>query len=87
MEHRSGHLAGSINLDFRSSFFAIELAKLERSRAYLLYCRTGVRSARAAMLMASLGFEQVYDLAGGIAAWLREGLPIVRDGGRSDDRD
>lgn len=78
-EHRSGHIPGSLNLNFRSASFARELDRLERGRAYLLYCRTGVRSARAAALMLSLGFGQIYDLGGGIAAWLREGFPVARE--------
>lgn len=76
-EYRSGHLSGSINLDFRSASFADELARLDRSKPYLVYCRTGVRSARTAALMKSLGFREIYDMAGGIAGWQREGLEIV----------
>ena len=76
-EYRSGHLNGSINLDFRSTSFADELDVLDRGNAYLVYCRTGVRSGRAAALMKSLGFREIYDLAGGIAGWQREGFEIV----------
>lgn len=78
-EYRSGHLFGSINLDFRSTSFADELAGLDRSKPYLVYCRTGVRSGRAAALMKSLGFRKLYDLAGGIVNWQREGFEIVSD--------
>jgi rhodanese-related sulfurtransferase len=78
-EYRSGHLNGSINLDFRSASFADELEVLDRDNAYLVYCRTGVRSGRAATLMKSLGFREIYDLAGGIAGWKREGFEIVSD--------
>jgi rhodanese-related sulfurtransferase len=76
-EYRSGHLNGSINLDFRSTSFAGDLAVLDRGNAYLVYCRTGVRSGRAAALMKSLGFMEIYDLAGGITGWQKEGLEIV----------
>ncbi len=79
-EYRSGHLFGSINLDFRSTSFADELAGLDRSKPYLVYCRTGVRSGRATALMKSLGFRELYDLAGGIMSWQREGFEIVSDG-------
>lgn len=78
-EYSSGHLNGSINLDFRSTSFADELDVLDRGNAYLVYCRTGVRSGRAAALMKSLGFLELYDLAGGIAGWQREGFEIVSD--------
>jgi rhodanese-related sulfurtransferase len=79
-EYGSGHLNGSINLDFRSPSFADELTALDRSYAYLVYCRTGVRSSRAAALMRSLGFREVYDLAGGMVGWQRDGFEVVSDG-------
>jgi rhodanese-related sulfurtransferase len=78
-EYCSGHLSGSINLDFRSASFADELARLDRSKPYLVYCRTGVRSGRATALMKSLGFREIYDLAGGIAGWQREGYKIASE--------
>ncbi|MCK9565651.1 MAG: rhodanese-like domain-containing protein [Methanothrix sp.] len=74
-EYSSGHLNGSINLDFRSPSFRDLIEKLDRNYAYLLYCRTGRRSARAAMLMKSLGFRELYNLTKGIEPWQREGLP------------
>ncbi len=73
-EYSSGHLKDAINLDFRSPSFADELAGLDRGNVYLVYCRTGVRSGRAAALMKSLGFRDLYDLAGGVVGWLREGF-------------
>jgi len=78
-EYRSGHLNGSINLDFRSTSFADKLARLDRGKPYLVYCRTGVRSGRAAALMKSLGFQWLYDLTGGITGWQSEGFEIVSD--------
>ncbi len=78
-EYSFGHLNGSINLDFRSTSFADELAALDRGNAYLVYCRTGVRSGRAAALMKSLGFRELYNLAGGMVGWQREGFEVVSD--------
>jgi rhodanese-related sulfurtransferase len=78
-EYVLGHLDGSINLDFKSPSFRDEIARLDRDKAYLLYCRTGNRSGRAAALMKSLGFLELYDLAGGMASWQREGFEIVSE--------
>jgi len=78
-EYVLGHLIGSINLDFRSPSFRDEIARLDRDKAYLLYCRTGRRSARAAMLMISLGFMELYNLTKGIEQWQREGFEVVLD--------
>jgi rhodanese-related sulfurtransferase len=76
-EYDTGHLKGSINLDFKSPSFRDEIARLDRDEAYLLYCRTGRRSARAVMLMKSLGFKELYNLTNGIEQWQREGYEVI----------
>jgi len=81
-EYICGHLFGSINLDFKSHSFRDQIAKLDRNNAYLLYCRTGRRSARAVMLMRSLGFSELYNLTKGIEQWQREGYEVVLDSGK-----
>ena len=43
-------------------------------------CRSGARSARAATMLARQGRE-VSNLAGGMRAWARAGLPVVARGG------
>lgn len=54
------------------------LKELPRGKAYLVYCTVGSRSSRVADDMARLGFPEVYNLAGGIAAWYRMGYPILQ---------
>jgi rhodanese-related sulfurtransferase len=79
LEYSSGHLNGSINLDFKSPSFIDQIARLDRDKAYMLYCRTGIRSARALLLMRSLGFTKLYNLTKGIEQWQREGYEVVLD--------
>ena len=76
-EYSSGHLKGSINLDFKSPSFSDQIARLDRNNAYLLYCRTGIRSARVLLLMKSLGFMNLYNLTKGIEQWQKEGYEVV----------
>jgi len=78
-EYCTGHLKGSINLDFRSPSFRDQIARLDRNEAYLLYCRTGIRSRLTLLLMRSLGFRELYNLAEGIEKWQREGYEVVLD--------
>jgi rhodanese-related sulfurtransferase len=80
-EYSSGHLKGSINLDFKSPSFSDQIARLDRNNAYLLYCRTGIRSARVLLLMKSLGFMNLYNLTKGIEQWQKEGYEVVLDSG------
>jgi sulfur-carrier protein adenylyltransferase/sulfurtransferase len=44
-------------------------ADLPRDRDIVLHCKKGGRSAKAAATLASLGFERLYNLEGGITAW------------------
>lgn len=77
-EFAQGHLEGAVLVDYRSPGFREEVAGLDRTKTYLVYCRTGKRSASALGIMRELGFRSSYHLEGGIKRWLEEGLPAVR---------
>jgi molybdopterin/thiamine biosynthesis adenylyltransferase/rhodanese-related sulfurtransferase len=65
----------------------IEGVAPDRSQRVILQCATGNRSARAADELASeLGYENVASMAGGIAAWGEQGLPIVEPQGLTKDQ-
>lgn len=76
-EYQEGHLEGSKMIDFYNPNFQSELAKLDRSQTYYIYCNSGNRSGEALQMMDKMGFEKVYNLDGGIQAWLVEGLPVT----------
>ena len=40
-----------------------------RTEEIIVYCRSGVRSSQAAMILQQLGFTNVINLAGGMVAW------------------
>lgn len=54
--------------------------RVPQGRTLVLVCRSGARSRRAAQLLAHEGFD-VVNLAGGMNAWARAGLALVRTGG------
>ena len=60
-EFAEGHLAGAVNLDVQSATFAQDIALLPTDGAYVVYCRSGNRSAQAAAQMQSAGFTNVMD--------------------------
>jgi rhodanese-related sulfurtransferase len=76
-EFSMNHLKGSINLDFKSPSFAELVSGLDRKKAYLVYCRTGIRASRAVLLMSDLGFWELYNLAGGISRWHGDGFEVI----------
>lgn len=77
-EIEAGHVSGAESLDFYSPSFQSELAQLDRTKTYLIYCRTGNRTGQAYAMMQALGFETVYDMDGGITQWNRLGYPACQ---------
>ena len=75
-EVEAAHLSGAVAVDFHSDSFRDDLAALDRDLIYLIYCRTGNRTGTTARLMEQLGFENVYDMGGGISQWLLAGYPV-----------
>lgn len=68
-EIQEGHLPNAIAYDFKAPGFETKLASLPRDKAYLVYCRSGGRSAKTVEMMKSLGFPEVYEMKGGILAY------------------
>lgn len=68
-ELREGSIDGHIMLNIKHPDFVTEIDELDREKTYLVYCRSGVRSANACQYMTTLGFTKVYNLIGGIQAW------------------
>lgn len=76
-EHAQGHVEGALLIDWYDPACEQRLAELPRDGTYLLYCRSGNRSGRAASMMTALGFEQVWN-AGGFRDLAAAGAPIAR---------
>lgn len=70
-EYNSGHLNKAVHADIMSGGFANALRTHtnNKSDVFLVYCRSGARSAAACRRLKKEGFEHVYNLRGGIAAW------------------
>lgn len=54
---------------FQRDTFTERLDKMDKSKNYYVYCRSGQRSANACQIMDEMGFKQTFNLTGGIAAW------------------
>ena len=75
-EFVAGHIAGAINIDYYAADFEDRLGELDLTVPYVMYCNSGNRSSNALPLMDSIGFEEVYELDGGIQAWFSAGNAI-----------
>ncbi|WP_410001739.1 rhodanese-like domain-containing protein [Singulisphaera sp. GP187] len=56
---------------------AHRIAELERGRAMIVHCKSGVRSAKAIALLNEAGFSGLRNLTGGILAWIRDVDPTL----------
>lgn len=72
-----GHISGS-QLITLSDDFADKIEALDRQTKYLFVCRSGGRSTRAARIAQSIGLGQVYNLKGGMLAWAKHNLPVLK---------
>ncbi len=76
VEFAEGHIEGAVNADIEGGAFSQYIADLDKDAVYVVYCRSGRRSALAAQAMEAAGFTKVYDL-GGIVDWQAAGYPLV----------
>ena len=76
-EHNEGYIENSQNIDYKSPTFDDDIKKLDKTKPVLLYCKTGNRSAKCAKKLIEAGFEQVYELEGGITEWQYKGLHVI----------
>ena len=77
-EYSGGHIEGSTNIDVKSESFKEEVGKLDKSKAYLVHCRTGRRSDIAVKIMEDMGFANIYWMPGGILGWQDAGYPVTK---------
>lgn len=73
-EHQERAIKGSVNVPLYR--LREHCAELDKTRAYIVYCNTGERSAAAAFILSKLGFK-VYALQGGLSAMLKSLKPAV----------
>ena len=77
-EFADGHVAGAINLPISKQPFDDAIAKLDKSKSYLVYCHSGKRSFLASQRMRAAGFEHLLNFSGGIVAWEKAGKPMEK---------
>jgi rhodanese-related sulfurtransferase len=69
-EFQSGFIPNAINIDiYKGQGFIYHVDVLDKSKNYYVYCRAGARSAQACNIMNQLGFENTYNLVGGMMQW------------------
>ena len=75
-EWEAAHAAGAIHLGKGIIERDIETTAPDKSTELILYCGGGYRSALAADVLQTMGYTNVYSMAGGWKAWKESGAPV-----------
>lgn len=86
-EFDTGHIAGAVNIPRGVLEFQVDAhpavanvsdpALSHKDQPLVVYCRTGGRSALAAVNLQRMGFSDVRSITGGITDWAAAGLPVT----------
>ena len=74
----AGHIGDARNIATADLTAQSESLKKWRDRNVIIYCDSGSSGAGAARALSKLGFAKVFNLAGGLDAWRKENLPVVK---------
>ena len=77
-EFADGHVAEAVNIDVNQADFAQKIDQLDRSKTYIVYCRSGRRSSKAVGILATKGFKNLYNVSDGFVGWNKNGLPFEK---------
>ena len=75
-ERKAGFLSNDLNIPMGQ--VKAKMDSLDKSKNYLVYCKSGTRSDRIADILSKNDFQKVSSLKGGFNAWLKADLPIQR---------
>ncbi|OHD39097.1 MAG: hypothetical protein A2015_01410 [Spirochaetes bacterium GWF1_31_7] len=78
-EFQSGHIKNALLIDFNSSNFNTIIESLDRSKTYMLYCRSGNRSGQAMEIMKNKGFTGIYNMQSGFNEYQNLGYPVEKN--------
>jgi len=69
------HIAGSVHIPMND--IPRRVAEIDKARETVILCHVGGRSMQVALFLRARGYDNVYNLAGGIDAWSRTVDPAV----------
>jgi rhodanese-related sulfurtransferase len=77
-EYEAGHVLNSKLIPLGKLKERTGELEKHKEQPIVVVCRSGNRSGTACFLLAKQGFSQAYNLAGGIQAWQKANLPLVK---------
>jgi rhodanese-related sulfurtransferase len=73
-EYASGHIPGAVNIPFDQ--VAQRIAEIDAPHGVALYCMVGPRARKGESALLAAGYEKIFHLEGGLAAWQAADLPV-----------
>ncbi len=77
-DFKKAHIPDSVNMPAKSLASDPKPIEKHKNKNVILVCRMGNKSQSVAKQLIRSGFEKVYVLSGGMAAWEKENLPVKR---------
>lgn len=78
-EFEMEHIPGAVNLDYDGHQFKKKVENIDKSKNYIIYCKSGVRGEYFMGIMKELGFPHVYNILGGFVGWKVSKLPLTKE--------
>lgn len=77
-EFKAGHIEGAVNIPIRTLMESVAKLPKDKAAPIVVYCRSGIRAAYGTMALKMMGYKNASDLAGGMLAWEKDALPVVK---------
>ena len=74
----AGHIVDARNLPAAELEAQAESLKKWRDKNVITYCDSGTSGANAARSLVKLGFTKVFNLQGGLSAWVKDNMPLTK---------
>ena len=72
-EYSEVYISNAVNLNiYDANAFMSKVQSFNKENNYYIYCKSGGRSSQACQIMSQLGFNNVFNLVGGITNWKGE---------------
>jgi rhodanese-related sulfurtransferase len=83
----AGHIVDARNVPVAQLESQADALKKWRDKSVITYCDSGANGASAARSLMKLGFTKVFNLQGGLNAWVKDNMPLAKTaGGKSSSK-
>ena len=85
-EYKEGHILDAIHIPVGALESRIKEIADHKTDNIIIYCQTGMRSKQAGKVLKKHGFESMFNIEGGINAWINANLPINKSSKRKQKK-